>query len=136
MTPYRYEIFRFGQFISVGAVGATINFGLTFLLTEGGLHYLLAAAIGIETAFLFNFTGNAYWTFGDIEFQSLYNYLTALARDHIVRGVGLVINLGILWVLVEYVGVWYLIAHAVGAGVAVAVNFSGNFLWVFGVELE
>ena len=55
---------RFVKFCIIGSIGAVIQFGVTFLLTEFvQLHYMFSLAIAIGIATIWNFTGNLRWTF-------------------------------------------------------------------------
>jgi len=55
---------RFLKFCLVGSVGAGIQLGITYLLTEWvGLWYMLSLCIAIGLATIWNFTGNLRWTF-------------------------------------------------------------------------
>jgi dolichol-phosphate mannosyltransferase len=129
----RETTIRFLQFGAVGVAGAVVNLSMTYLLNNLWVHYLLAGAIAIESALLFNFCLNRLVTFSDIEVAGVVDLLRALCRDHGVRLTGMVINLVILWVLTDMFGVYYLLSQAIGAGVAALWNFAGNLLWTWSV---
>ncbi len=55
---------KFLKFIAVGGVGAGIQLGTTYFLTEmAGLHYMFSLSIAIVLATIWNFTLNLRWTF-------------------------------------------------------------------------
>lgn len=55
---------RFLKFCAVGGVGAGIQLGMTYLLTEfWGLWYMFSLCVAILLATAWNFTGNYKWTF-------------------------------------------------------------------------
>jgi len=55
---------RFLKFCLVGGIGAGIQLGITYLLTEwAGLWYIFSLGIAILLATIWNFTGNDRWTF-------------------------------------------------------------------------
>lgn len=57
-------IIKFGRFIVVGGIGAVIQLGLTYLLTERvHLYYIFSLAIAIVLATIWNFIMNLKWTF-------------------------------------------------------------------------
>lgn len=125
------ELHRFLKFCTVGLMGAGVNLAVLYALTEAGLFYLLSGLIGIEAAILSNFVLNRSWTFkdrGTIGFRSI---LTALYRDHAVRSVGIVLNLVILWLLTSVFGFYYILSQAIGIGVAMLWNYSGNQWWTW-----
>lgn len=126
---------RFGQFFQfcvVGGFGAIVNLSVVYFLTENSVHYLLSGAFGIESAILINFFANRAWTFRSANVDGLDGVLQALLRDHAVRSVGMGVNLAILFVLTDLVGVFYMISQVVGAVVAVVWNFAGNIRWTWG----
>lgn len=127
----RKEIYRFVQFATVGALGALLNIFILYLLTSNGVHYLISGAIAIELSFIFNFFINMAWTFEDVEFKSLTGVLMALLRDHGVRSVGMGVNLSLLWLFTDVLGLYYLLSQLVGAGIVAVWNFAGNILWTW-----
>lgn len=55
---------RFAKFCIVGSIGALIQLGTTYLLTEvANFYYMFSLAIAITLATIWNFTGNLKWTF-------------------------------------------------------------------------
>jgi dolichol-phosphate mannosyltransferase len=61
----------------VGALGVLVNnVALVLLHYQAGLHYLVAAAIAVETAILHNYAFNELWTFSKI--RRSRNYLRVL----------------------------------------------------------
>jgi putative flippase GtrA len=56
---------RFFRFLTVGAIGFVVDFGVYNLLTILGVLPLLAQAFSFGAALLSNFTWNRYWTYPD-----------------------------------------------------------------------
>lgn len=125
------EARRFGRFVTVGAGGALLNLLTLHLLTSGGVHYLLAGAVAIEVGLLSNFTLNGLWTFRDRAPGAPRAIGRSLARDHVVRGAGMTLNLLALWVLTAFAGLPPLASQAVGIGLATAWNYGGNQWWTW-----
>jgi dolichol-phosphate mannosyltransferase len=125
------EFHRFFKFCAVGAVGAVLNLVVLYSLTELGLFYLLSGLIGIEAGLLSNFFLNRSWTFKDRQTRGLGYMLTALYRDHVVRFVGIVLNLLILWLLTSVFGLYYLTSQVIGIAVAMLWNYGGNQWWTW-----
>jgi dolichol-phosphate mannosyltransferase len=125
------ELHRFLKFVAVGAVGAILNLAVLYGLTELGLFYLVAGLFGIEAGLLSNFFLNRSWTFKDRQTRGLGYVLTALYRDHVVRFIGIVINLIILWLLTSVFGLYYLTSQVIGIAVAMLWNYSGNQWWTW-----
>jgi len=50
---------------------------------------------------------------------------------YVVGGIGVLVNLGILYALKEYVGLWYLASSAIAIYVSMTTNFFLNKAWTF-----
>jgi dolichol-phosphate mannosyltransferase len=118
------KLLKFGM---VGISGILVNMGVLYYLKEfAGFYYLVASFFAIELSILNNFLLNDLWTFrssGDHKLSSRWHRLVAF---HIVSAGGLVINMGILWLLTGIFGVYYLVSNLVGILIAFAWNFLVN----------
>ena len=117
---------RFGQFVSVGAVGAVVDTTVFVTLAEVvGLLPEFATVVGIETAIVVMFLVNDRWTFADQGRGGRAAFGRRLLRSHAVRAVGATTQF-VVFVLVFRGSV----AALTGASVAPAVEYH-----VFGVNL-
>ena len=55
-----------------------------------------------------------------------------LVRFLLVGSTGTVINFGLLWMLTEYAGMWYILSAAIAGLLATVNNYTLNHLWAFG----
>jgi putative flippase GtrA len=114
---------RFQRFLVVGALGLAVNQGLLFALVDWvGLAVVLASPIAILASMVVTFVFNERWTWHDRGSGSIVQ--RAMLYGSINSG-GLLIN----WVTLlslERVGLNYLIANLIGAGIAAVWNFSLN----------
>lgn len=118
----------FFKFCVVGTIGLLVNtFFLWFLTEKVGLFYLLSSAIAIELAIISNFNLNTFWTWK----HRKGHYFSRFWKFNLVSLIALVINMSVLFVLVEFFGMWYLVANFVGIACALIVNFLGNDRWTF-----
>jgi dolichol-phosphate mannosyltransferase len=62
------------------------------------------------------------------------NTLKQMTKFYIVGGSGTVINLGIVYLLTDFLGIWYLLSASVGVIVSVTTNFFGNKAWTFKIK--
>jgi putative flippase GtrA len=120
------------KFCAVGASGYVVNLSVFALCVEGfGLHHLLAATVAFVVAVLNNFWWNRHWTFrvrsGHAGFQA--------ARFFTVSVVAFLFAASILELLVSVVGVSELPAQAISIVAATPLNFIGNKMWSFALEL-
>ena len=150
LVPDRFESLvsgvRFGQFVSVGVVGAVCDTTVLLVLTELlGVAPIVATVVGIETAILVMFAINDNWTFAGEEGDERNSFGRRLLRSHAVRAVGsttqfviFVIVYRLLFVAVSVAGIdlWVLIAKGLGIGVGMAVNYVFESLFTWQVHRE
>jgi dolichol-phosphate mannosyltransferase len=123
----RPVIRKFVKFSIVGLVGVVVNTAALFVGHDQlDLPLWIASPIAVEIAILNNFVWNNYWTFRTQGFQ-----WSRAAKFNLVSLGGLVITTVVLNVLVEYAGMFYLIANLIAIGVAMSWNFAINFLWTW-----
>jgi len=113
------RIFKFGL---VGISGIAVNMGVLFYLKEFvNFPLMLASLIAIELSIINNFWWNDKWTFkksGDDIIERGYKF-------HIVSITGLIINMGLLYALVN-IGFYYMIANIIGILAGFVWNFVAN----------
>ena len=145
LVPDRFESLvsgvRFGQFLSVGVVGAiSDNAMLAVLGLAFGVPDLPAKAAGIETAILVMFLVNEHWTFSEDGEVGLRPFLRRLAKSHLVRTGGVSVQLAVYWVLTQQLTVelvvagrdlWFIAASPIAIAAAMSVNyvFESLFTW-------
>lgn len=121
------------KYYAVGASGILVNLGLLYYLTEyGSLWYFLSYALAISVSITSNFILNKFWTFRDsIDSQkTIVMYVKFVS----VSMVGMVIQLGSVYVLVESLMIYYMLAALISICIAGAINFIINRRWTFGVK--
>ena len=132
---------RFGQFVSVGVVGAiSDNVVLATLKLLFGVPELWAKAAGVETAIVVMFLVNEHWTFAGQGASGRIPFLKRLGKSHLVRSGGVTIQLVVYWALVTLLDfelvvfgtdLWFLAASPIAIAVAMSVNyvFESLFTW-------
>jgi len=120
------------KFCIVGGSGYVVNlcvFALCFKVL--GLHYLFAAAVAFVAGVANNFWWNREWTFrakgGHAGFQA--------ARFFAVSVVAVLFAATVLELLVSVAGVSELPAQAISIVMATPLNFIGNKMWSFAIEV-
>ena len=121
------------KFCAVGGSGYVVNlvtFALCIELLD--MHHLVAAGCAFVVAVLNNFWWNRHWTFkargGHAGFQA--------ARFFAVSVVAFLFAASVLELLVSVVGVAELPAQAISIAAATPLNFIGNKMWSFAIELH
>jgi len=137
---------RFGQFVSVGVVGAlSDNTVLTVLHLALGVPELWAKAAGVETAIVVMFLVNEHWTFAGQGAAGRRPFLKRLGKSHLVRSGGVAVQLSVYWVLVSYLDItleimgtdlWFLAASPIAIAVAMSVNYVFESLFTWQVHVD
>jgi len=129
------ELGRFARFLTVGALGTLLDFGLLSLLKTFGFPTLLANSLSFSAGVANNFTFNRLWTFADAK-QS--DWRRELMQFLLVSLVGLALNNTIVLLLESSLGqllgqpeYGYLPAKVIATGVVVFWNYFANRYWTF-----
>jgi len=132
VAALKMDIFRLIKFSIVGGIGAGINTGFLWVFTDvAGLYYLFSSVIAIEIAILLQFLMNDRWTFKERKTQHVEQFITRIVKSNVWRSGGLAVNIGVLYLLTEYMGVYYLLSNIAGIICAFLLNyiFESRFTW-------
>jgi putative flippase GtrA len=117
-------VIRWLKFNAVGIVGALIQLILLWLLTRGGVHYLIATAMAVEAAILHNFYWHVRWTWKGRH--------PSLLRFHMANGVvSILSNLALMKLFTGIIGIGPVPANLAAIGITSLVNFFLGDRWVF-----
>ena len=121
------------KFCLVGGSGYLVNLSVFAICVKAlSLHHLIAATVAFVVAVTNNFWWNRHWTFrahrGRATFQA--------ARFFAVSVAAFLFAAGVLELLVSVVGVPALPAQALSIVAATPLNFIGNKMWSFAIELH
>ena len=121
------------KYYSVGGSGVLVNLGILYALTDFmGLWYIASQVIAISISISSNFLFNRFWTFnGSIQDQ---RNSVMYVKFIIVSLIGMGIQLGITFALVENIALYYMYAAGIGIVVAGAINYVVNRRWTFGIK--
>lgn len=113
------------RFFTVGASGVGVNYLVSLLLVVGNvdLWYLHANIVGIAASMTSNFVLNKVWTFEDNDFSPVTT-LAQYGKFVLISSLGALIQLGMVYYLVEEYNMLYPLALLS----AVAVAAFGNFV--------
>ncbi|MHB9286919.1 GtrA family protein [Halobacteriales archaeon Cl-PHB] len=121
------------RFVTVGTVAAGIQMVVLWLFVDTvGLNYLVGAVAAIEITIVFSYVLNNAWTFRASRNTGRVEYLVGLAKTNVVRGTAIPIQLAVLYVLVEWVGLLYLVGNAVGIGISGLYRYVFDARWTWG----
>ena len=133
-----FELTRFLRFLSVGALGTLIDFGLLTVLKLVGLPTLAANSLSFTAGVINNYVLNRHWTFADAHKSS---WAAQFVQFALVSAVGLALNNTIMLLLESPLGAligqpdWgYVPAKVIATGVVVFWNYFANRLWTFRID--
>lgn len=122
------QLVRFGL---VGGVGFVINLAVYALFVHPlGVNYHVAAVAAWIVAVLNNFVLNRHWTFDASDGQAHAEAMRFIVVSLLAFGV----NLLLLTLLVEAIGLEKVSAQALAVAGSMPFNFLGNKLWTFRSE--
>lgn len=124
---------RLWRFFVVGALAAGLQTALLWTFVEvGEVYYVLAAVVAIEVTILSQYAVNNAWTFRDRSNDGLRPFLGGLLRTNLVRGTAIPLQTGMLFVLVDALGLMYLGANAVAIFVSGFYRYALDARWTWG----
>lgn len=118
---------KFKAYFLVGGLCALVDFLLFGVFLEFGAHYLLAASISFVLATALNFVLSIRYVFPDGGRPRHHE----LVLVYIASAIGISVNLAVLAVSVELIGLHPLIGKVAGTGAAFGWNFSSRYFWIF-----
>jgi len=119
------------KFYIVGCIGVFVNLGMLYTMTNFlGLWYFYSAIFGIFASVTTNFFGNKFWTF-KIKDKKIKQFIIKYINFWIASIIGIIIQLTLIYILVQYFNIWYLISAFIAIIIASFSNFLFSKFWVF-----
>ncbi len=118
---------QFVKFCLVGTGAATVDLGLlNFFVLVAGFNVYLSRTFSFIVATMVGYTLNRIWTFrsGRQDVRQYFKFL-------FVQTVGLALNLGIMYLLIEFIHLWYNFAAVTAILCVTAWTYSASRFWVF-----
>ena len=117
------------KFAFIGAIGTFVNLSILYILTEiYGIQYIISESIAFGIALSNNYILNKVETFEeDIQEKAMGKGI----KFAIICIIAFLVNLIVLFILVEYFSIFYLFAEILAIGCAFIINFMGNRFWTF-----
>ena len=109
------------KYVVSGGSSACANIGVLYLLTEyAHVHYLLSAVLAFIVAFFISFFLQKFWTFKDTRKEMMHRQM---AWYLVLSLLNLLVNTLLIYILVEYVHLWYVAAAVVSGALLAISNF-------------
>jgi len=117
------------KFMIVGAIGTVVNLLTLYILTDiFHVYYIVSAIIAFILSVLNNYFINKVWTFK----ENLQEEAVKKGMQYLIVSIfSLFVNLGILYILVEIIFFWYILAELIAIICSFMINFIGSILWTF-----
>lgn len=118
ITPRLMQVVKF--YVG-GAIGVAVYFAALYSLTEYlGVWYVLSAVIGFILNVGVTFTLQKFWTFQSKEAHMINRQVTAYFS---VAVCFLACNTAFLYIAVEYLRLWYIVAQVISTAIISLVSF-------------
>ena len=116
----RSRLYEIARFVLVGGACFILGYGLLYILTEyGGLYYLLSAGISFTVSVLINYWLCLVCVFRGANAQT--RRMKMLFFGSSIAGLGL--NQLLMWMLVDLIGIYYMIAKLIAAAIVMVWNY-------------
>ena len=119
---------RIVKFLISGAAGVSVNLAVFHALYTASVPYLVGSAAGVLTSLAVSFLLQKYWTFADRTSGQVHTQFML----YVALGLcNLALNIGIVYVLIGKLGVFYLLAQAISAALIALNSFFMYHAFIF-----
>lgn len=120
---------QFLRYVIVGGIAFVVDYGLLFVLTEFlNFHYLVSATISFIAGLVVNYVISTKWIFTKSKLQNRYMEFIIYG---IIGVVGLLINNVLLYLLTDFLHLYYMLSKLVTAAIVMGWNFIGRRVILF-----
>jgi len=124
---------RIIKFQFIGWLGVLVNLGVLWVLKgQLGVPLLVAGVCAIETAIIHNFTWHYFHTWRERVAHTPRDYFSRLLKyNAVVASIDFAINLTVLYVFTNFLGMNYLLANIIGMSGGPIFKFLANEHLIF-----
>lgn len=102
------------KYLIAGGTAAAVDLALLYIFTDiFGWWYLVAACLAFAAAFFVSFFLQKFWTFRDGNKEKIYSQMIIYL---VVSLANLLINAGLMYIFVDGLGIWYILAQIIASG--------------------
>ena len=130
--PLFAKLWQFIKFGIVGLSNTIISLGVYELCLYLGVHYLLADPIGLVVSVVNAYYWNNRVVFGDGQKKPMSHHVRMYFKSLAAYGGAFVLNIVLLVLWVEVVGIPEWLAPFINLAVTIPLNFLVNKYWTFG----
>lgn len=119
------------RYLAAGGMGAATNLATLYALTEFfHVWYLFSSIIAVSVSFIVSFILQKFWTFRSMDLDRVP---VQLPMHLSLSFANLVLNTVLMYLLVDYIHLWYMLAQVIVAGVLAVANYTIYRLYIFKV---
>lgn len=120
---------QFIRYLMVGGFAFIADFGTLYLLKEwGGFNYLLSATFAFIIGIAINYQLSIHWVFDQ---RAISNNIIEFLIFAFIGIIGILLNLGIIFVLTEQFNIFYLHSKLTATAIIFLFNFSARKIFLF-----
>lgn len=120
---------EFLKFCVIGVMNTGIHLVCLFILTEYfHIYYVLSSVLAFLIALVNSFIFNSIWTF---ESQIKEKLATRFMKFFAVSVFAGAMNILALYMMTEFLGIWYILSQILATVVSKLINFTGYKFWTF-----
>lgn len=120
---------QFFRYIFVGGAAFIVDFVSLFIFTDVfGVYYLISAVIAFILGLIANYTLSINWVFNK---RTLDNKLSEFTIFAVIGIIGIFLNVVIIYLFTEYVGLFYLLSKIIAAALILFWNFFARKVTLF-----
>ncbi len=121
-----YKLIRY---VISGGTAALVNWAVLFLLVEfGSMYYLYASILAFVVSIAASFTMHKFWTFQD---KPVHDIHVQFSRYAGIIFLSLLLNTVLVYLFVDILHIWYLLAQVAATVVIAVTNFFAYRRFVF-----
>ena len=121
------DIVRFLKFGIVGVLNTLVNWIIFFILNTLGMYYIFSNIIAYSISTIHSYLWNTLWVF---KYKDKASTDTTF-KFIVLNIIGLCLNTGILYVLVDFFNLNKLFALIITTAIVMIINYVVNKVWVF-----
>ena len=119
---------RFVKFAGVGAIGTAGHYITLFLLVDiGGIDAVVSSSAGFLVGAIINYVLNYQYTY-----RSSQSHVSTAPKFFAIAAGGFFLNGAAMSLLVNKLGLYYLLAQVISTGLILIWTFLANHYWTFG----
>lgn len=115
------KYFKIIRYLIAGGTATAVSLGTLFICVHYlGMWYLIAAVIAFVFGVTTSYILQKFWTFRNYSKENMHKQFSAFFVFALIM---LGVNTLLMYILVDIVGIWYMLAQAISAAVTAVINY-------------